>query len=56
MESKNVLKSRKFWAAVVALAFAFFGDRAGLDQDTVTNAIYIAISFILGQGMADIRK
>lgn len=51
-----ILTSRKFWAAIVALGFAFFGDRAGLDQQTTTEAVYVAISYIIGQGLADSSK
>jgi hypothetical protein len=54
---KNVLKSRKFWAAVVALILAFFGDRAGVDQATLQNAIYTLIAYIVGTGLeTSLRK
>lgn len=53
---ENVLKSRKFWAAIIALVLAFFGDRAGIDGVTLTNAIYTLIAYILGTGLSDIRK
>ena len=49
----NVLKSRKFWAALAALALAFFGDRAGLDQATLQNAVFALISYILGTALED---
>ena len=49
----QVLKSRKFWAAVVALCVAFFGSRAGIDADTLTGAIVIAVSYILGTALED---
>ena len=45
---KNILKSRKFYAALVALAIALFGQRAGLDGTVVTNAVYILITYITG--------
>lgn len=51
----QVLTSRKFWAAVAALAFAFFGARAGLDEETVKSALQVLIAYIIGQGLADIR-
>lgn len=51
-----VLTSRKFWAAVVAIALAFFGERAGVSGDTLTNAVQVLIAYIVGQGLADIRK
>ena len=49
----EVLKSRKFWAAIVALLLAFFGERAGIDGEALTNAIYAMIAYIIGQGLAD---
>lgn len=53
MDNKLIalIKSRKFWAALVGLVLLFVGDRAGLDQDTVTNAIYVIVSFILGTAL-----
>ena len=51
----NVLKSRKFWAAIVALLLALFGPRAGIDQVQLTNAIYALIAYIIGTGLSDIR-
>lgn len=49
----QVLKSRKFWAAVIALVVAFFGDRAGIDQEMLTNAIYVLVAYILGTALED---
>lgn len=46
-----LLKSRKFWAAVIGLLFVFLGERAGLSQEDLTNAIYVLISYILGTGL-----
>lgn len=51
----NVLKSRKFWAAVAALALALFGQRAGVDADSLTQAIQVLIAYIVGTGLSDIR-
>jgi hypothetical protein len=53
---KEVLKSRKFYAAVAALLLAFFGERAGVSGDTLKHAIEVLIAYIIGQGLADIRK
>jgi hypothetical protein len=50
---KDVLTSRKFYAAVVALLFAFLGERAGLGAEQVTEAVVILVGFIIGQGLAD---
>lgn len=46
-----VLTSRQFIAALVGLAFAFFGDRAGLSQETVSQALEIVTVYILGRGL-----
>ena len=48
-----VLKSRKFWAAVVALAFAFFGARAGVSADVLTAGVVTIVSYILGTALED---
>lgn len=52
----KVLTSKKFLAALVAIAFAFFGNRAGLDETVVAQAVYSLIAYILGQGLADFGK
>lgn len=49
----NILKSRKFYAALVALALALFGARAGIDADALTQAIYILIAYITGTALED---
>ena len=46
-----LLKSRKFYAAVIGLVFLFVGERAGVDQDQLTNATYLIVSFILGTAL-----
>lgn len=48
-----VLKSRKFWGAVVALLIAFFGERAGVDASTLTKAITACVAYILGVALED---
>jgi hypothetical protein len=53
---KQTLLSRKFWAAVVALLFVFAGPRAGVDSAALSQAVTVLISYIVGQGLADIRK
>lgn len=58
MESKalQVLKSRKFWAAIIALLLVFFGERAGISGQDLTNAVYVLISYILGTGLEQFRQ
>jgi len=55
-KAKAVLGSRKFWAAVVALVLAFFGERAGISGDQLSQSVQVLIAYIVGQGLADIRK
>lgn len=49
----NIFKSRKFYAALVALALALFGTRAGIDGDALTKAIYVLIAYITGTALED---
>lgn len=46
-----LLKSRKFYAAVVGLVVLFVGDRAGIDQEQLTNAVYLVVAYILGTAL-----
>jgi hypothetical protein len=49
----QLLKSRKFWAAIVALLLAIFGSRAGIDQEALTMAVSTLIAFIVGTALED---
>lgn len=53
---QNVLKSRKFWAAIIALVLVFAGPRAGVPEQALTDAVYVIISYILGTGLEAFRK
>ena len=53
---KQAFTSKKFYAALVALLFLFVGERAGLTIDQISDAVYVIMTYILGQGLADIRK
>lgn len=57
MEKENkfakVLKSRKFWAAAVGLAVAFFGARAGMSEAELILAVGTLVSYILGTALED---
>lgn len=44
----ELLKSRKFWAAVIGLVIVFAGDRAGVDAPALLNAVVVIVGFILG--------
>lgn len=47
----ELLKSRKFWAALVGLLVIFLGDRAGIEQQQLTDAVFVIVSFILGTAL-----
>lgn len=49
----DVLKLRKFWAAMVALAFIFLGPRAGIDATLLTEAVVTIVAYILGTALED---
>jgi len=48
-----ILKSRKFWAAVIGLVFVFFGARAGVDTQGLIAAVATIVSYILGTALED---
>lgn len=48
-----LLRSRKFWAGIVGLAFVLVGSRAGIDQATLTKAVLTIIAYILGTALED---
>ena len=48
-----LLKSRKFWAAIVGLVVIFLGDRAGVAQDQLTAAVATIVAYILGTALED---
>ncbi len=53
----QLLKSRKFWAALAGLVFLFVGARAGVDQEQLTNAVLLLVTYILGTALEDgLRK
>lgn len=49
----TLLKSRKFWAAVVGLVFLFVGSRAGIDLETLIGAVVVIVAYILGVALED---
>jgi hypothetical protein len=48
-----LLRSRKFWATVVAVAFIVLGPRAGVDQQALTAAVITIVGYILGTALED---
>jgi len=55
MENKfaQVLKSRKFWAALVGVLVAFFGVRAGISEAELVLAVSSLVAYILGTALED---
>ncbi len=49
----QLLRSRKFWAAVVGLVVIFFGERAGVDLPTLSAAVTVIVAYILGAALED---
>jgi hypothetical protein len=55
---KDLLKSRKFWGALVGLALVVakgIDPKFPLDDATVSNLVYVIVAYILGTGLADAR-
>jgi hypothetical protein len=48
-----LLRSRKFWAAVVAITLVILGARAGIDQAELTAAVVTIVGYILGTALED---
>ena len=48
-----LLRSRKFWATVVAVAFIALGPRAGVEQEALTAAVVTIVAYILGTALED---
>lgn len=49
----QMLKSRKFWAAVLGLVVVFVGDRAGIAPDALLNAVVVLVGYIVGTAIED---
>ena len=47
----QVLKSRKFWAALIGLCVAFFGSRAGISQEALLSSTVVVVGYIIGAAL-----
>jgi hypothetical protein len=48
-----LLKSRKFYAALIGLVVVFVGDRAGVAPDALLNAVVVLVGYIVGTAIED---
>ena len=48
-----LLRSRKFWAAVIAIGFIALGSRAGIEQHELAAAVVTIVGYILGTALED---
>ena len=53
---KQMLKSKKFWAALTGVLAQLIGPALGVPEEAVTQMLYPIIAYILGQGLADFGK
>ena len=49
----DLLKSRKFWAAIVGLIVAIAGERAGVDAEALAGAVAVVVMYIFGTALED---
>jgi hypothetical protein len=50
---EQLIRSRKFWAAFVAVAIAVFGARAGVSEGELILAVGTLVTYILGTALED---
>ena len=53
LKLKQLIQSRKFWAAVVGLLISTVGERAGIDANSLTEGVVVCVAYILGTGLED---
>ena len=58
MEEKEFWKSKKFWAACIAVTIPLCNQIFGLniDSEAVTTMMTPMLAYVVGQGMADLGK
>ena len=53
---KDLLESRRFWAAIGGVVVVIGQDVFGFEADTVQQVVNLAIAFIVGDSLRKIRK
>lgn len=56
---KMLVKSRKFWAAIVGLGLIVtkaFDPNFPISEAEITNLVYVLVAYILGTGLEDMRR
>ena len=48
-----LLRSRKFWASLVAIAFILLGPRAGIEEAEITAGVATIVAYIMGTALED---
>jgi len=48
-----LLRSRKFWASLVGIAFILLGPRAGVQQTELTAGVVTIVAYIMGTALED---
>lgn len=48
-----LIRSRKFWASIIAIAFILLGPRAGVDQAEITAAVLTIVAYVMGTALED---
>jgi hypothetical protein len=48
-----LLRSRKFWASLVGIAFILLGPRAGIQQAELTAGVVTIVAYIMGTALED---
>ena len=48
-----LIRSRKFWAALVAITIVLAGPAAGLSEDCITKVTITVVGYILGTALED---
>ena len=53
---EELIKSKKFWAAVAGLVGMIIAELTGMDETTIVGFLGVIVSYIIGQGLADKGK